>query len=259
MAYCMMIPRKRLLLDEDLLDSTVMQWRRWCTTVLDSTAMQWWRRCTTIHMTVYFFIIYPARKHEKYSKRPTMAYMELTNQAQSSRTDCMTCYYWQTMIADVVEYARRCKACQIHANFIHQPLELLHPIVASWPFEVWGIDVVGPVSPPSAKGHQFILAITDNFSKWAEVAPFAEVKTTNMVNFIKHHVIHQFCVPRRIVHDNGLQFASQSFYQFCNKYQIHNVISTAYNPFTNGLAEAFNKTIIKLLMKFISSSKRDWN
>jgi len=37
------------------------------------------------------------------------------------------------------------------------------------------------------------------------------------------------------------------------------VASTAYNPSTNGLAEAFNKTIIKLLKKFISSSKRDWN
>jgi len=38
-----------------------------------------------------------------------------------------------------------------------------------------------------------------------------------------------------------------------------NVASTAYNPATNGLAEAFNKTIIKLLKKFISTSKRNWN
>jgi len=53
-------------------------------------------------------------------------------------------YYWPTIIADTVEYARRCKACQIHADFIHQPAELLHPTVASWSFEVYGIDVVGP-------------------------------------------------------------------------------------------------------------------
>ena len=32
--------------------------------------------------------------------------------------------------------------------------------------------------------------------------------------------------------------------------------STAYNPAANGLVEAFNKTIIKLLKKFV---KRDWN
>ena len=48
-------------------------------------------------------------------------------------------------------------------------------------------------------------------------------------------------------------------YRFCNKYQIQNVASTAYNPAANGLAEAFNKTIIKLLKKFILSNKRDRN
>jgi len=55
------------------------------------------------------------------------------------------------------------------------------------------------------------------------------------------------------------QFSSQVFYRFCNKYQIQSVASTTYNPAANGLVEAFNKIIIKLLKKFISSSKRDWN
>jgi len=55
-----------------------------------------------------------------------------------------------------------------------------------------------------------ILAITDYISKWAEVVPLAEVKTKNVINFIKHHVIHRFGVTRRIIH-NSPQFASQSF------------------------------------------------
>jgi len=78
-----------------------------------------------------------------------------------------------------------------------------------------------------------------------------------VVNFIKHHVIHQFGVPRRIIHDNGPRFASQSIYQFCDKYQIQNVASTAYNPATNGFVEVLNETIIKLLKKLVSLSKRD--
>ena len=163
------------------------------------------------------------------------------------------------MIADAIKYTKRSKACQIHVDFIHQPLELLHPTIAVWPFEAWGTDIIGPISPPSAKGHRFILTITNYFSKWAEVVPFIEVKTTNVVNFIKYFVIHWFDISRKIIHNNGSQFASQSFYQFCNKYQIQNVASTAYNPTVNGLTEAFNRIIIKLLKKFISTSKRDWN
>ncbi|KAL0378632.1 UNVERIFIED_CONTAM: Transposon Tf2-11 polyprotein [Sesamum radiatum] len=40
-------------------------------------------------------------------------------------------YYWPTMVKDCIDYAKRCQACQFHANLIHQPLEPLHPTVAS--------------------------------------------------------------------------------------------------------------------------------
>ncbi|KAJ6853187.1 uncharacterized protein M6B38_251600 [Iris pallida] len=168
-------------------------------------------------------------------------------------------YYWSTMVADAIDYARKCKACQIYADFIHQPSEFLHPTVASWPFEAWRMDIIGPIIPPFSRGHRFILAITDYFSKWAEAVPLAEVKTSNVISFLKHHVIYRFRLPRRIIHDNGPQFVSHAFYRFCDKYHIQNVASTPYNSAANGLAEAFNKIIIKLLKKFVSSNKRDWN
>jgi len=74
-------------------------------------------------------------------------------------------YYWPAMVHDYNDYAKRCSACQFHANFIRQPPELLHLTVASWPFEVWGPDVVGPLTPKSSIGHVYILAATDYISK----------------------------------------------------------------------------------------------
>jgi len=119
-----------------------------------------------------------------------MVYMELINQIWSSRIDCtdLTIIGWHDRWCSQI--AKRCKASQIHMDFIHQPSELLHPTVAAWSFKAWEIDIIGLISPPSAKGHRVILAITDYFSKWAEAVPLAEVKTTNVINFIKHHVIH---------------------------------------------------------------------
>ncbi|XP_070042777.1 uncharacterized protein [Nicotiana tomentosiformis] len=92
-------------------------------------------------------------------------------------------YYWPTMMKDCLDYARRCKSFQFHANFIHQPPEGLHPTVASWPFEAWGLDVVG-LLPKSSGGHLYILAATDYFSKWAEAVSLKEVKKENVANFI---------------------------------------------------------------------------
>ncbi|KAA0025937.1 uncharacterized protein E6C27_scaffold34G002410 [Cucumis melo var. makuwa] len=58
-------------------------------------------------------------------------------------------YYWPKMVQDSMDYAKKCDACQYHANIIHQPLEPLHPIVTSWSFEVWGLDLVDPITPYS--------------------------------------------------------------------------------------------------------------
>ena len=92
-------------------------------------------------------------------------------------------YYWPTMVQDSIECAKKCEACQYHANFIHQPPEPLHPTVASWPFDAWRLDATGPL-PKSSGGHLYILAATDFFSKWAEAVPLREVKKEMVVNFI---------------------------------------------------------------------------
>ncbi|KAL0434266.1 UNVERIFIED_CONTAM: hypothetical protein Slati_2760900 [Sesamum latifolium] len=44
-------------------------------------------------------------------------------------------YYWLTMIKNCSEYAKKCESCQLHANFIHQPPEPLHPTVVLCPFD----------------------------------------------------------------------------------------------------------------------------
>ena len=112
-------------------------------------------------------------------------------------------YYWLKMISDAIAYARRCHACQIHGDFIHQAPSYLHPMLSSWSFKMWGMNVIGPIHPSTSKEYWFILVITDYFSKWTKAIPLKEVKTSNVIKFIKHHVIYRFGIPWWIVHDNG--------------------------------------------------------
>ncbi|KAL0402535.1 UNVERIFIED_CONTAM: hypothetical protein Slati_4283400 [Sesamum latifolium] len=102
-------------------------------------------------------------------------------------------YCWPTMVKDCIDYAKRCQACQFHANLIYQPPEPLHPTVASWPFDAWGLDVLGPMTKSSG-GHLYILAATDYFSKWAKV-PLKEVKKENVADFIRTNIIYRYGVP----------------------------------------------------------------
>jgi hypothetical protein len=65
-------------------------------------------------------------------------------------------YYWPTMVKDCMDYAKKCSACQFHANFIHQAPKPFHPTVASWPFDAWVLDVVGQLTPKFSDGHSYI-------------------------------------------------------------------------------------------------------
>jgi hypothetical protein len=161
-------------------------------------------------------------------------------------------YYWPTMFDDSMKFTKKCHQCQIHADFIHQPHEPIHPTKMSWPFKMWGMDVVGPIYPPSSKGHRFILAATDYFSKWSEVVVLKEVKAENVEDFIRNNLIYRFGVPSQIISDNGTSFKNKQLEKLFSKFKIKHHFSTAYNASTNGQAEAFNKVLCKLLKKLVS-------
>ena len=58
----------------------------------------------------------------------------------------------------------------MHDDLIHVPPSELHALTSSWPFSIWGIDIIGKISPKSSSGHEFILVAIDYFTKWVEAA-----------------------------------------------------------------------------------------
>ena len=52
------------------------------------------------------------------------------------------------------------------------------------------MNVVGPINSPSSKGHKFLLAMTDYFSKLVEAISLKEVKVENVVNFIRTNLVY---------------------------------------------------------------------
>ncbi|XP_075660455.1 uncharacterized protein LOC142630347 [Castanea sativa] len=101
-----------------------------------------------------------------------------------------------------------------HGRLPDDPPEPLHPTVASWPFDAWGLDAIRPL-PKSSGGHLYILAATDYFSKWAEAVPLREVKKETVVNFIRTHLIYRYGVPRYIITDNGKPFQNRLMTELC--------------------------------------------
>src|SRR4051812_26732113 len=63
---------------------------------------------------------------------------------------CRQGFFWPTALQDATTLVTRCEACQFHSKKLHQPAQALQTIPLSWPFSVWGLDILGPF--PKAVG-----------------------------------------------------------------------------------------------------------
>ena len=155
-------------------------------------------------------------------------------------------YYWPTMDKDFLDCVWRCTACQFHASFIHHPPEVLHPTIWSLIFDTWGLDVVVGQLQKSICRPLYILAVTDYFSKWAEAVSLKEVKKDNVEIFIWVNIIYVFGIS-----ENEKLFDKKLMNKKCYLFVFNKRKSSIYHVASNGLAEAFNKTLCNLQKKFV--------
>ena len=93
-------------------------------------------------------------------------------------------FYWTTTLQDVVELVTTCEACQFHSKISHMHAQALQIIPLSWPFSVWGLDILGPF-PRAVGGFEYLYVAIDKFTKWPEVEPVRKVTTQSAVKFFK--------------------------------------------------------------------------
>ncbi|KAK1698571.1 hypothetical protein QYE76_015268 [Lolium multiflorum] len=134
----------------------------------------------------------------------------------------------------------------------------MNPIIKPWPFRGWGMDMIGKIHP-SSKGHVWVLAITDYFTKWVEAVPMKAVASSDVIDFVREHVIHGFGIPQTITTDGGSVFVSKEFRKFCEDMGIKLIRSSPYYAQANGQAEASNKSLIKLIKRKIDEHPRRWH
>jgi hypothetical protein len=163
------------------------------------------------------------------------------------------------MIEDCFKYYKGCQACQRFGKIQMVPASVMNNIIKPWPLRGWGMDMIGKINPLSSTSNQYILAITDYFTKWVEAIPMELVTSKDVINFIKEHVIHRFGIPQTITTDGGSVFISEEFRKFTADMGIKLIRSSPYNAQANGQAEASNQSLIKMIKRKIDEHPRRWH
>ena len=89
----------------------------------------------------------------------------------------------------------------------------------------------------------------DYFTKWVEAETLASIRDIDVKKFVWRNIVTRFRVPDSLVSDNGLQFDSKAFSEFCSDLGVKNKYSILAYPQSNGQVEAVNKAIMNGLKK----------
>ena len=128
--------------------------------------------------------------------------------------------YWPNIDIDIERTVKRCIECMemqknptrivdSHWTYPEQPWSRIH------------VDFAGSINGLS------FLVVVDAHSKWPEIFPMQQTDTQSTIT-VHRRLFSQHGFPETLVSDNGSQFMSESFQQFCRMHNTRPV--TALSP-----------------------------
>ena len=111
----------------------------------------------------------------------------------------------------------------------------------------------------SSKRNQYIIIAVEYLTKWAEAKEIKAADAKQTAIFLYENIISRFGCAQILVSDRGTHFLNEAIEEMTKLFQINHRKTTPYHPQTNGLAERVNQTLVCILRKTVTDSKRDWD
>jgi hypothetical protein len=151
-------------------------------------------------------------------------------------------FYWPTALRVADQLVKHCNGCQRFSKHQHTLVAALKTIPLTWPFIVWGLDMVGPFKTASG-GLTHLLVAVDKFTKWIEAKPIKKLDGSSTIKFF-NEIILRHGVPHNIITDNRTNFAKGVFAEFYAQKGIRLDLASVAHRQSNGQVEKANGLIL---------------
>jgi hypothetical protein len=155
-------------------------------------------------------------------------------------------FFWKDMARYVKEVCSNCEECKTNKHSkIKAPLT---PIIAEAPWNIVGMDIIGPYPQSSQHEYRWILIVIDYFSKWVELIALKSTEAKYIVDKLKRKALARYQNPKLIISDGAKQFVeSKEFLEMLHKYHIAHDFSATKHQQANGQTERFVGTLKPIL------------
>ncbi|CAH8556952.1 unnamed protein product [Dicrocoelium dendriticum] len=167
-------------------------------------------------------------------------------------------FWWPHQRRDVINYCQACEECGTFKNPRIVNRAPLQPMVAGYPNEIVGVDLIGPL-PETPRGNRFILVMIDYFTKWCEAIPIRQADTSTVATALVNHWVCHWGAPGQLHSDKGSCFESSLVIEVCRLLGIDKTRTTAYHPQGNGQVERTNRSLKSLLKAFADRNINEWD
>ncbi|GBG68149.1 hypothetical protein CBR_g2700 [Chara braunii] len=162
-------------------------------------------------------------------------------------------YVWPKGKDFVKDYVAECPTCQEVNSANHLPYDLLQPLpIPEGRWQSISMDFIGPLRPPTPRGHDAILVIVDRFTKRARFVPCRyAISAHEVADIVFDRVVRDHGLPLRIISDRDPRFTSRFWRRLHEVYDTQLRFSSSYHPQTNGQTEITNRTLGDILRKIV--------
>jgi hypothetical protein len=168
-------------------------------------------------------------------------------------------FWWSGMGVAVRIFCQACHVCGAHKG---QQSVAHHPQrreTRTEPVQTVALDVIGPLEPPSTRGNQCILVMTDYCTKWVVAAPMPNQTATTCAETFCMRWVCELGMPMQLHSDKGPAFEAKVFKKTCRYLGIHKTHTTAYHPQSDGQTERMNRTLEDVLAKLVQDVPEEWD
>jgi len=144
------------------------------------------------------------------------------------KTVCRSYMWWPGLDRDVEMWVQKCEAC-LQSRSEPRKAEAMKWEVTDGPMDRIHIDFL------YLRGKNYLIMI-DVYTRWPEVIEMKIMNSKSVIEALRE-IFARFGLPNKVVSDNGPQFRSDEFINFCRNNSIKFVTSPPYHPATNGAAE----------------------
>ena len=190
-------------------------------------------------------LVIPTTLRSKVLEELHLCHPGSTRMKQLARMHC----WWPGLDEEIERKVGSCTAC------LENRISPAKPTVLAWPAADGPWSRIHVDYAPKFMGYA-LLIVCDAYFKWIEVGvtrtdQMSTERTLDTLNTF----FSRFGLPKVIVSDNGTQFTSKVFTDFCAANGIQQQFSAPYHPATNGQAERSVQTVKLALKKIFNDTK----